>query len=398
MLDERARGASAPRGFRDILPTEARELRAIEVSLNATFAGYGFVPLEPPAVEHAARPAIFGEGRTIQFLDRDGRLVELRPDVTTAVARLVAQRYRDASDALRLSYFTSVFREQPAMSGGEREFVQAGVELIGPGGPLADAEALAVCVEAIERCGLSLDADQVHVGNVALVRRLFADLADDARELVLAALRGGDQVGALSVARDGGMSQAAVERARHVLGLVGKGIEEVGDDGDVVAIRDVIHYARELYPGTPQWGLPNLSLAPELPYYTGVVFEVVHPALGEPIASGGRYDLLLAAFGAPRPATGFAINVGRLHRALFADGWRLSGARALVALRPGADDRVSLRCAAALRASGVAVALGAVAESAGQPIVVADVVDDRRVRLADGRTVEAAELARELAT
>ncbi|OLC53922.1 MAG: hypothetical protein AUH85_13040 [Chloroflexi bacterium 13_1_40CM_4_68_4] len=397
-MDERARGASPPRGFRDILPTEARELRAIEATLTSTFESYGFVPLEPPTVEHATRPAIFGEGRTVQFLDRDGRLVELRPDVTTAVARLVAQRYRDATDALRLSYFSPVYREEPAMTAGEREFVQAGVELIGPAGPMADAEVLALCVDAIERCGLSLDVRSVHVGNVGLVRRLFADLPDDARELVLGALRSGDQVGAIRIARDAGMSAAAVERARHTLGLLGKRIEELGDDDDVMAIRNVIHYARELYPGKPMWGLPNLSLVPELPYYTGIVFEIVHPALGSPIASGGRYDLLLAAFGAPRPATGFAINVARLHQALFADGWRPPNERPLVTLHPNGDDRVSLRCAAALRACGLAVAIGAVAEPAGQPILIADVVDERSVKLADGKVIAVDKLAQELMT
>ena len=395
-MDERARGASPPRGFRDILPTEARELRAIEATLTSTFGSYGFVPLEPPTVEHATRPAIFGEGRTVRFLDRDGRLVELRPDVTTALARLVAQRYRDATEALRLSYFAPVFREEPAMTAGEREFVQAGVELIGPSGPLADAEVLAVCVDALERCGLALDPDAVHVGHVGLVRKLFAELADDAREVVLGTLRGGDQVGALRIAREAGLSDAAVARARHALGVIGRGIEELGGDGEAMAIRHVIHYARELYPGKPLWGVPNLSLVPELPYYTGIVFEIVHPAVGYPIASGGRYDLLLAAFGAPRPATGFAINVARLHQALFADGWRPADERVLVTLQPNGDDRVSLRCAAALRASGLAVAIGDVAEPAGQPLVRAAVVDERTVKLADGRSVDAAQLAREL--
>ena len=398
MFDERARGASPPRGFRDILPTEARELGAIEATLTSTFATYGFVPLEPPAVEYATRPAVFGEGRTMQFLDRDGRLVELRPDVTTAIARLVAQRYRDATEALRLSYFLPVFREEPAMTGGERELVQAGVELIGPSGPLADAEVLALCVDAIERCGLSLEPDAIHVGNVGLVRRLFESLPDDHRELVFAALRGGDHVGALRIAREAGLPDDAVERARHTLALIGRRVEEMPDDADVMAIRHVIHFARELYPGKPLWGLPNLSLVPELPYYTGVVFEIVHPALGAPIASGGRYDLLLAAFGAPRPATGFAINVARLHQAMYADGWRPAVDRPLVTLRPNGDERVSLRCAAVLRSSGLAVAIGDVAEPAGQPIVVADVVDEHTVKLADGRHVEAAALARELAS
>src|SRR5260370_40880843 len=101
----------------------------------------------------------WGEGvlpgnRLIQFLDRDGSLVALRPDITTAVARLVAQRYPDASGALRLSYFAPVFREEPAMLGAEREYDQAGIELVGPSGPLAAAEALALLAESLARAGL----------------------------------------------------------------------------------------------------------------------------------------------------------------------------------------------------------------------------------------------------
>lgn len=395
-MDERARGAP-PRGFRDILPTEARELQAIEATLLDAFASYGFVPIEPPTVEHAGGPLSLEAGRVLEFLDRDGRLVALRPDVTTAVARLVAQRYRDAEGALRLSYLVPVFREEPAMSAGEREFVQAGVELIGPSGSASDAEVLALLAESVERCGLRLGAAAIHVGNVALVRRLFASLPAEARESVLAALRAGDQVAAFALARRAGLAERALERARHVLSLAGRGIEELGDDAEAMEIRHVIHHARELYPGGEElWGLPNVGLVPALPYYTGVVFEVFHPELGVPIASGGRYDVLLAAFGAPRPATGFAIHVGRLHRALYSEGRSTGALRPLVSLRATEDVRVTMRCARALREVGLAVALGAVAETAGAPLVLVEVVDERRVRLADGRVVDARELAREL--
>src|SRR5438094_403770 len=103
-----------PRGFRDILPTEARELRAIERALDETFASYGYVPIEPPMVERVDGDSGLERERLMQFLDRDGSLVALRPDITTAVARLVAQRYRDAAGALRLSYFAPVFRAEPS--------------------------------------------------------------------------------------------------------------------------------------------------------------------------------------------------------------------------------------------------------------------------------------------
>ena len=67
----------------------------------------------------------------------------------------------------------------------------------------------------------------------------------------------------------------------------------------------------------------------------------------------------------------------------------------LITLRPAADERATMRCAAALRGSGLSVAIGEVAESAGLTIVNAEVVDERRVKLDDGRVVDAESLARE---
>jgi len=60
----------------------------------------------------------------------------------------------------------------------------------------------------------------------------------------------------------------------------------------------------------------DLGLVRSLGYYTGAIFQVYDPAHGVPIGSGGRYDDLLAAFGRPLPAVGFALNVERVHIAL----------------------------------------------------------------------------------
>ncbi|HEY3218308.1 MAG TPA: ATP phosphoribosyltransferase regulatory subunit [Candidatus Limnocylindria bacterium] len=379
-----------PRGFRDILPTEARELRAIERSLTESFTAYGYMPLEPPMLERSSGESVLAGDQLIQFLDRDGSLVALRPDITTAVARLVAQRYADATGALRLSYFAPVFREEPAMLGGEREYDQAGIELVGPSGPLADAEALALLAESLARVGLR--GETIEVGHIGAVRALFADLDDVTRDLVMSDLRDGDHVGAFRHARDAGMNDPAIARARQA--LAARGIDALAIDVEGVAeLREVLDLARRMFGG--DWGVPNLALLPALPYYTGIVFEALHADVGFPIAAGGRYDLLLAAFGASRPATGFAINVPRLHLALFASGWRPRIDRTIVALAAG-EPSTTARLAARLRGAGLSVAIGSVAEPAGQTVLDADVVDDRRVKLKDGRTLTADDLAREL--
>ena len=379
-----------PRGFRDILPTEARELGVIEQTLAETFADSGFTPLHPPLLEYGAADS--AKRRRMQFLDSDGSLVALRPDLTTSVARLVGGRYRDMTGVLRLSYVAPVFREQPAMSGGSREVLQAGVELVGGEGAVADAEILALLVESLERCGLPVGESTVQVGNIRLVRGLFAGIPEAARVEVVDALRQGEIAGALSRTREAGMPLDELERASRALTGGAGGI----DGAEAAELCRVIELARERWPGRlERWGVPNPALVPALPYYTGIVFEAIHPDAGV-IASGGRYDLLIGAFGTPRPAIGFAIDVLQLHRALFADAWRPRSQRPLLLLRASADERATMRCAAALRAGGMAVALGDVAERAGRAVIEAEVIDERRVKLADGRVAEARALGAEI--
>jgi ATP phosphoribosyltransferase regulatory subunit len=372
------RGA-LPRGFRDILPTEARELHAIERTLMTAFARYGYVPLEPPTVEFAESAITLDERRTVRFLDRDGRLLVLRPDVTTAVARVVAQRYGHADATLRLAYFAPIFREEASMRGSEREYDQAGVELVGDATLRADAEVIAVLAEALADCGLV--AADIDIGHVGFIEGFIGELPAEARGPAGAAVRAGDLVGTVTLARAAGMSAARIaalrrglrhrsgdlsaaradapERSRHALDT----LDALGPLLEAAGIGRAIRF--------------DLGFIPALPYYTGVVFQVTVPDLGFPIATGGRYDGLLARFGADRPATGFGIAIPHLHQALVAGGWQAPAESPLLVLAPDdGDGTTTLRVAAALRATGIAVAIGEVADSAGQDVRQARAIDD----------------------
>jgi ATP phosphoribosyltransferase regulatory subunit len=368
-----------PRGFRDILPTEARELHAIERTLMSAFAQYGYVPLEPPTVEFAESAVTVDERRTVRFLDRDGRLLALRPDVTTAVARVVAQRYRDADATLRLAYFTPIFREEASMRGSEREYDQAGVELIGDATLRADAEVIALLADALARCGL-LAAD-IDIGHVGFVDGFLAELPPDAAAAAGAAARSGDLVGTVALARGAGMNAqriGALERGlRHRSADLSPA--RAGAPKSSQRALDTLDALQPLLEAAGVGGAIRFDLGyiPALPYYTGVVFQVTVADLGFPIATGGRYDGLLAKFGADRAATGFGIAIPHLHQALVSTGWRTSDGSPLLVLTPdGGDGTATLRIAAALRGSGIAVAIGDVADAAGQDLRRARVVDE----------------------
>ena len=367
----------------------------------ATFESYGFVPLEPPSVELAASSTTVDEHRLLRFLDRDGSLLALRPDLTTAVARVVAQRYRDTAGVLRLAYFTSVFREERSMRGSEREYDQAGVELIGPsiaggsppvhprsaGGAVADAEAIALLADALCRCGLV--TAEIDVGHAGFLAGFLEDLSADARDDALARARAGDLLGlpnaelVRKAVRHRGELEPFLALRAELPTSSARALDELREVASLLMAAGVTLPVRY-----------DLGLVAALPYYTGVVFQATAPGLGFVVASGGRYDGLLARFGADRPATGFGIAIPHLHQALVAAGWRVDDASPLVVLEGGAPGD-ALRAATALRREGVAVSIGAVADSAGRATLAVRVIDGARVER-DGHTLAVGELAAEL--
>ena len=116
----------------------------------------------------------------IRFLDGDGRLVALRADFTSSVARLAATKLAAASLPLRLSYAGKVYRQQPEGRGRAREMFQLGAELIGMETVDADAEILRLTIDLLQRLGI---ADfQINLGESRFLRPLLNGLrAEDAR-------------------------------------------------------------------------------------------------------------------------------------------------------------------------------------------------------------------------
>jgi len=314
-----------PSGTRDVLPDEMRELRAMTDRIRAVFESGGYGEVYTPALEyedtfaredrlHGTSPATHPAYR---LFDEQGNVLVLRPDMTIPIARVVATRYAHVEPPLRFCYFAHAYRGVRPQRGQSRELLQAGIELIGAPAPDGTAEALSVLCAALDAAGLR--TYRVGLGDASLYPELLAALGveADAGERVLSALARGNFVDVETEIRTLQLDPPDAELLLTVPRIRG-GPEVLRDlhgplEGAATGMR-AVH--RLLDAGVAERVIFDLGLVRSLGYYTGAVFQVYDPAHGVPIGSGGRYDELLAGFGRPLPAVGFALNVERLHIAL----------------------------------------------------------------------------------
>ncbi|MCL5780187.1 MAG: ATP phosphoribosyltransferase regulatory subunit [Firmicutes bacterium] len=317
-------GRLAP-GVRDVLPAEAHRMRGLKDQFSKLVEGWGYKEVVTPTFEYMENLASeeIQEDKFFKFLDRQGHLMALRPDMTRPIARLVATRMKGVTPPLRLFYLANVFNYEQPQVGRQREFNQAGVELMGTSSSEADAEVVALVTEYLMKTGLG--DFQISIGHVGIFHGLVKQLglpkevAKDLKE----ALGNKDFV---KVEEIFASHAATPEEARRALDLIElRGGPEVLDRATELAqegpTSDAIENLRQLYQGITCYGVEryitlDLGLLRGLDYYTGLVFEGYTVAMGFPICGGGRYNQLLANFSYPMPATGFAVNLERVLVAL----------------------------------------------------------------------------------
>ncbi len=312
-----------PSGTRDVLPDEMRELRAITGALLQTFDASGYGEISTPAVEYedTLRRADLGVLPSYRVVDDHGEVLALRADMTVPIARVVASRYAAAEPPLRFCYAAHAYRAVRPHRGEMREFLQAGIELVGAPGPQGTAEALTVLCRALEATGLK--AFSVGLGDAMLYPTLLDafGVPEEGRVRLLHELSTRDLVGlerevrALGLDAEAARVLSEVPRSRgDVAGLAAVTGDPAGPLGG--ALEGMRAVLAELEPDVAARVIIDLGRSPRLGYYTGAMFEVYDPQLGEPLGGGGRYDDLLGRFGRPLPAVGFAVGVDRLHAAL----------------------------------------------------------------------------------
>jgi ATP phosphoribosyltransferase regulatory subunit len=350
----------------DLLPPEASLRRALTARILRTFELAGYELVLPPLFEHAEVVARGTDGLDARDLLRfvepeSGEVAVLPPDVTPQVARIVATRLAARPRPLRLCYEARVFRRTRGRARRHRQLSQAGVECVGLPGPEGDAEVIALAARACGDAGLR--DYRIELGELTLVASVLASLPPGARPLVSETLARKDPTALSTLLAARGASRDA---SRRVLAL----LDHAGD-------ASVLERAASAFTRKPERAaLDNLRAVTErlaraglgprvafdlgeprgLSYYTGVRFAVLAPGPGEEVGGGGRYDNLLSRYGAPAPATGFALDLHHLQWSLAVGGRPNGHARPTRVVVAGPDGNLARDLADKLRATGVAAA------------------------------------------
>lgn len=310
-----------PKGVRDFLPLKAAKAEFLLQRLQQVYAAWGFRPVITPQLEFLdVLERGLGEGlqeRTFRFDDRQsGRLLAFPPDMTPQIARIVATRMTELPLPLRLSYSGRVLRHAEQQAGKDRDIIQSGVELIGLDSPEADAEMIAMAIEALAATGA--DEFTVDIGQVEFFRGVMdglpldpvladrvanAILRKDSSELTLLL----EQTSLDDVTKEEIQALPRLFGGRDVLDRAEKSVRNDRSRKALDSLAQVLDVLE--ISGVLEHVTVDLGELRGLHYHTGITFQGFLSGIGRSVCSGGRYNNLTAKYGFPAPATGFTFSI-----------------------------------------------------------------------------------------
>lgn len=317
-----------PEGVRDIYNEECEKKLELQDRLHKALKRHGYHSIQTPTFEFFD---IFGKevgtipsSELYKFFDREGNTLVLRPDITPSIARSAAKYFMDEDMPIRFSYMGNTFINNHSYQGRLKESTQLGAELIGDDTVDADAEMIAMAIDALKSSGLK--DFQISVGHVEFFRGLMeaAGLSEEQEEVIRELIANKNFFGVEEEISDCSMNQ----NLKELFGMLGTIYD------NAVSFEEAKTYAAD-YPrvykairrledldavlkiyGVDKYVTYEFGMLSSYHYYTGVIFAGYTYGSGEPIVKGGRYDKLLTYFGKDAASIGFAIVVDQLMAAI----------------------------------------------------------------------------------
>lgn len=312
-----------PDGMRDMLFGETKTVKELSCITEEVFRDRGYGEVVTPGLEYYDvfnfENQVIPEENMFKLTDTTGKLAVLRPDNTTPIARIVSSRLKNATFPVKLYYCQNVFRISRDYSGKRSEFMQTGIEIIGGDTMRSDMESVLCALEALDKIRdyfggkLSFKLEIGHVGYYkALIEQM--KLSEEQQEKVRKYVEAKNSFSMGAFELENSEDFRTIQKIPTLFGtgevfskartLAGENIKALG----------ALSYLNDIYNSLCVAGYSeditiDLAIAHSIEYYTGFVFRAYLEYAGEPVLSGGRYDMLYKNFDMDKGATGFGINL-----------------------------------------------------------------------------------------
>lgn len=312
------------KGSRDYYPAEKRIQNYIfdvwrQASQSFGYEEYGSPLLEPLEV-YAAKSGqeLVGE-QTYQFVDRGGRSVAIRPEMTPSIARMVAAKQQELGYPARLFNIANFMRYERPQKGREREFWQLNADIFGVESTLADAEIVRLADRIMQDFGAKRDMFTIRINNRNLINFMMAQylrLDVVQSQLMIKLFDRKDKI-TKEQFRDQAFEIFEPEFAQEGLRKIAKlvGATTMAELPQEILGSEAVKEVQQLFTLLSEAKITNakfdITLMRGLDYYTGMVFEVYdnNPENNRAMFGGGRYDGLVTLFGgSPMPVVGFGMG------------------------------------------------------------------------------------------
>jgi ATP phosphoribosyltransferase regulatory subunit len=312
-------------GMKDTHPQEVLKKREIEFKLRHLFSSWGFEEVETPTLEYyATLQKVIGDElkeRLFQFINREGKLVCLRPDFTTSIARKYSSDLIIENKTIRVFYDGKIFRYPSSPLRTESELTQMGLENIGDNSPAVDAEVIALAIIALQEAGIR--DFSVDIGHVGFFRGILnaSGYSSTLQQQLKTIVKTKDFIALKNFLEKNPPTEPMLVSLLLDFPFLRGKKEFLNDINNRFPrnhqFNNALERIRKVCDILSDYGLEqniwvNLGLIRDFDYYSGMIFEGFSAFSGSPLLAGGRYDELFGIFGQDRPACGFALFIERL--------------------------------------------------------------------------------------
>jgi ATP phosphoribosyltransferase regulatory subunit len=309
-----------PEDIADVLPAEARKVESLRRAILDLYQSYGYELVAPPILEFLDS-LLTGTGsdlnlQTFKLVDQlSGRTLGLRADMTPQVARIDAHLL-NREGVTRLCYAGSIAHARTPVGSSAREELQLGAEIYGCATWEADFEAISLLLKTLSVAGLNkVYLDLSHAGVLEGILD-GQTIAKTDIETLYSLLQSKDRPRLAIWAKC--LPAKSAEALMALTELNGPCAQVLANAKKALPKHKLVDEAlaqlEKLVCATAALS-SDVELSVDLAdlrgyqYHSGVMFAAYVDKLPQPIARGGRYDHVGQAFGRPRPATGFSMDL-----------------------------------------------------------------------------------------